>query len=121
MKRQKGKRWKEMSGEQFDALPAAGKERIFQELERGTPQQRMAESTAPSAADRARFRRIKKKMGRPKIGKGAKIISITVELDLLKQADAFARENDLNRSEVFTHGLRSVLPDAAHHHASAGR
>jgi hypothetical protein len=113
MKHPKRKVWKEMTGEKFDSLPAAEKERIFNEIEQGTPEQRRVESTAPSAGDRARLRRVKTKMGRPKIGKGAKIVSITVEMDLLKQADAYARQNDLNRSQVFTHGLRSVLPAKA--------
>jgi len=101
---------KELTFREFDALSAAEKERLFQELERGTPEQRRAESTAPSAAERAMLKRIQKKMGRPKIGKGVKIVSVSVEVDLLKQADAYAKRAGMKRAELFTEALRGFLP-----------
>jgi hypothetical protein len=78
-----------LSGRAFDALPDPEKERIFQELEGETPQQRRAEWKAPiTTADRALLKRLKKKMGRPKIGKGCKVVAVSVEAGLLKEADA---------------------------------
>jgi uncharacterized protein (DUF4415 family) len=40
------------------------------------------------------------KRGRPKIGKGAKKISISLEGDLLHKADALAKKKGVNRSEL---------------------
>jgi ribosome-binding factor A len=102
---------KKLSGRVFDALPDAEKERIFQELERETPEQRRARWKAPSsAADRALLNRLKKKVGRPKIGKGCKVVAVSVEADLLKQADAYAKRLGLGRTELFTQALRGFLP-----------
>ena len=40
------------------------------------------------------------KRGRPKIGNGAKKISISMEGDLLHKADALAKKKGVNRSEL---------------------
>jgi len=100
----------ELTGRAFDALPAAEKQRIFNELERGTPERRRADSTAPTAAEQARLNRVHKKMGRPRIGKGVKVISVSVEADLLKQADTYAKHTGMKRAELFTLALRGFLP-----------
>jgi hypothetical protein len=99
-----------LSGEEFDALPASEKQRIFQELEQEMPARRLAASKPLSAGQRARWNRIKKKMGRPKIGKGVKTISLSVECDLLKRADSYAKSAGLKRSALFAAGLLRVLP-----------
>ncbi|MEA2734583.1 MAG: hypothetical protein QOE14_1034 [Humisphaera sp.] len=49
------------------------------------------------------------KMGRPKIGKGAKIVPVTIERGLLKEADSFARQHGLKRSQMVAQGLRLVM------------
>ncbi len=40
----------------------------------------------------------------------AKEISISVEPDLLKRADAFAKAHGLNRAELFHQALNQLLP-----------
>jgi len=52
----------ELTGRAFDALSVAEKQRIVDELERGTPEQRGAKATVPTAAERARLNRVQKKM-----------------------------------------------------------
>jgi hypothetical protein len=47
--------------------------------------------------------------GRPKVGKGARVVSISVEADLLKSADAYARRLGIGRTELFVQGLRAVM------------
>ena len=42
--------------------------------------------------------------GRPKLGKGTRVVSVTVEIDLLRRADAYARKAGLKRAELFTQG-----------------
>jgi hypothetical protein len=93
----------------FIALPDAEKERIYQEIDAKTPQQLLAESRPLNRRERQQWAKFRKKMGRPKIGKGAKIISLTVERDLLKQADALAKQEGVSRAQIFARGLRSVL------------
>lgn len=59
------------------------------------------ESARPmTAAERAQERRLRRGRGRPKIGKGARKISISLEGDLLHEADALARKKGMNRSEL---------------------
>jgi hypothetical protein len=51
-----------------------------------------------TATERAQERALRR--GRPKIGKGAKKISISLESDLLHQTDALARKKGVNRSQL---------------------
>src|SRR5437773_8131703 len=62
-----------------------------------------------TAADRALHRRAARRAGRPKIGKGAERFTITLERDLARQADAFAKRQHMSRSELIAHGLRNLL------------
>jgi hypothetical protein len=48
-------------------------------------------------------------MGRPKVGKGAKIITMSIEIDLLERATRFAKANGMNRSALIARGLESVM------------
>ena len=98
-----------LNGEAFDALPPAEKERIFREIDAKTTSQLLAESKPLNARERAEWREIKKKMGRPRIGAGTQVISVSVEKTLVKQADAYARRHRLTRSELFVQGLRDVI------------
>jgi hypothetical protein len=59
-----------LTGRDFDALPHAQKERIFQELEAKSTEELLAESRPLSRKERAEWNQIKRKMGRPRIGKG---------------------------------------------------
>jgi hypothetical protein len=52
-------------------------------------------------------------MGRPKIGKGSKTISLTVEKDLLARADAYAKRNGISRAKLVAQGLRAIIGRAA--------
>src|SRR5271154_6488857 len=58
-------------------------------------------------AERAQERRLRR--GRPRLGKGARKISISIETDLLKQTDAYAKKAGLNRSRLITDFLVSGL------------
>jgi hypothetical protein len=59
-----------------------------------------------TAADRALHRKAR---GRPTIGKGAKIVPVSIERALLTQADAFAHRHKLKRSQLVAQGLRLVM------------
>ena len=50
--------------------------------------------------------------GRPKIGEGAKVVSLSIEGDLLRKADALAKKRKLTRSELVLEALRAALAKA---------
>lgn len=62
-----------------------------------------------TAVERARWRRVKRKPGRPRRGKGAKVISVTVERGLLSRSDALAKDLGLSRAGLIERGLQAVL------------
>ncbi len=98
-----------MSASYFSDLPDAEKEKIFAEIESKTHEQILAESRPLNAKERAQWKELKKKMGRPKIGKGSKIITMSIERDLLKRATQFAKANGINRSALIAKGLEAVM------------
>ena len=82
----------------------------------------LAESTAPydremivddfrplTDAARERWLRARRKRGRPRRGRGAKVISVTVEKELLARSDTLARDLGLSRAGLIERGLKAVL------------
>ena len=106
------KKTKRSDIDEFIALPDAQKERIFAQLESETARQSLARSRPLNARERAQWRRFKKKMGRPVVGKGAKTISLTVE-DLLQRADAYAKRRGISRAKLVAQGLQAILGSVA--------
>jgi hypothetical protein len=51
-------------------------------------------------------------MGRPKVGKGARVISLSVERGLLELADAYARRTGMSRAQLVARGLENILAAA---------
>jgi hypothetical protein len=64
-------------------------------------------------AERRKFNRIRRRIGRPTIGKGAARVLVTVEKDLLKAADRFAKRHGLKRAQMFSKGLRLIMDQSA--------
>jgi hypothetical protein len=62
-----------------------------------------------TAVERARWRRIKRKPGRPRNGRGVKVISVSVEKELLKQSDALAKRLGISRAQLVARGLKGML------------
>jgi hypothetical protein len=104
---------KESAIEQFIGLPDAEKERIARQFDSETVEQSIARSRPLNAAERRQWRRFKAKAGRPKVGRGAKTISLTVERGLLQRADAYAKLHGISRARLFAQGLESILGSAA--------
>ena len=67
------------------------------------------EFAAPSREDRARWTRAKRKPGRPRRGRGARVISVSVERDLLARSDALAKNLGITRAGLVARGLKAVL------------
>jgi len=60
-------------------------------------------------AARARWERARRKPGRPRRGKGAKVISVSVERELLSRSDHLARDLGVTRAGLIERGLKAVL------------
>ena len=104
---------KPLTGEAFDKLPNAEKERIFRELDNLTPAQ-VARFRPLTAKEKREHFQPPRKVGRPKFGNaGTEIISVTVEKSLLKQANAYAKANGMKRSELVTLGLKMAMGASA--------
>lgn len=98
----------------FEALPDSEKDRILAEIESQTPEQRLAESRPLNAKERAQWKAFRNKAaerrtGRPRIGNGSAVVSLSIEKDFLKRADAYAKRHGLGRSEMFIRALGSLI------------
>jgi hypothetical protein len=119
----KKSRKKEMTGQGFDALSDAEKEKIFAEIDAEPAEQQLARSKPLNARERTFFERFRKarqakrKAGRPVVGKGAKVIAVSVEKGLLKQADAYAKSHGLKRAQLIAQALRAVIEQDKSHAA----
>jgi len=88
----------------FEAMSDAQKEKLFQECESLD----IFDVGAPlTPAQRKLHERAAR--GRPRKGKGAQIVSLSIERDLLRRAEQLAKSQGLSRSELFSRGLRALL------------
>jgi hypothetical protein len=62
---------------------------------------------------RRAWQRAKRKPGRPRIGKGARVISVSIEQTLLERTDRLAAELGASRGQLITAGLIGVMKAAA--------
>jgi hypothetical protein len=95
--------------ERFIALSDAEKDAQVAPYEKGTDPRDWHPLTP---AQRRQWSRIKRKVGRPRVGKGAKIVPVNIERGLLKEADSFAKQHKLKRSQMVAEGLRLVMKRA---------
>jgi hypothetical protein len=58
---------------------------------------------------RRRWERARRKPGRPRRGKGAKVMSVSVEKELLSRSDTLAKSLGLTRAGLIERGLKAVL------------
>jgi hypothetical protein len=110
MSKGKKKEFKELAARQFHALSDEEKDRVYREIDDAPPGKLWRKSQPMTAADRKRFAPIRKKMGkkmgRPKVGAGSKVVSISVEGELLKRIDAYAKQEGVGRTELFVEAIR---------------
>ena len=60
-------------------------------------------------AQRAKWERLQRKPGRPKVGTGVKVISFSIEPGLLDRADRLAKKLKISRAQLVHRGLEAVL------------
>jgi len=69
----------------------------------------VAKSRPLSAAERKAWETARRKPGRPRRGAGVKVVSVSVERELLARSDALARNLGISRASLIELGLRAVL------------
>lgn len=94
--------------DQFMALSDSDKEAIFRELERPIGKSETREMTA---SERRQWEIVRRGRGRPKIGKGTVPVSLTIEKELLRWLDAYARDKGLSRARLVRIALESFRED----------
>ncbi len=62
-----------------------------------------------STAKKAAAPKVKRKVGRPKLGAGVTVVSVSMEKNLLKNLNRHAKDNGVSRSQVISESLRSLL------------
>jgi hypothetical protein len=61
--------------------------------------------------EQAQWRQARQKAGRPKVGKGVQVISVSIEKGLLTRTDRLARKLQLPRTQLIALGLEALLDD----------
>ena len=69
----------------------------------------IGEFETPSKGDQERWERARRRPGRPKRGRGVKVISVSVEKSLLAVSDALAKSLGITRAGLIERGLKAVL------------
>ncbi len=69
----------------------------------------IAKSRPLTALERAWWNRVRRAPGRPLRGRGAKVVSVTVERELLAKSDALAKRLGISRALLIERGLKAVL------------
>lgn len=60
-------------------------------------------------AERARWERARRKPGRPRVGQGVRVISLSVEKGLLERSDRLARSLGITRADLISRSLNAAL------------
>ena len=85
------------AGELVEATEAYGQEMVIDKF-------------APlRGLSRERWKKARRKRGRPRRGKGAKVISVSVERELLSRSDSLAKDLGVSRAGLIERGLKAVL------------
>lgn len=94
----------------FATLSPRQQELVYQQLD--DPQ--IARSSRPmNKRMKSLWNKAKRKGGRPRVGKGATRVLISMERGLLKDADAFAHRKGLTRAGLVAQSLRAFIANAA--------
>jgi hypothetical protein len=69
----------------------------------------VAKSRQLTAEESAWWERVRRRPGRPRRGRGAKVISVSLEQELLARSDALAKNLGISRALLIERGLKAVL------------
>ena len=64
-----------------------------------------------NAQERKRWNKFEKRLGRPKVGRGAKLVTVSLERGRAEQIDEFLRRHGLGRSTLFARGAELAMAE----------
>ena len=101
---------KQSAHDRFMALSDAEKEREVAPFN----EEFVADKARPLTPEQRRLwqKAQNRKPGRPMVGKGVKVIALSVEKDLLRRADTQAKREGISRAQFFARGVQSLLASA---------
>ena len=67
------------------------------------------ESREATVKEKAQWQRAKRNRGRPKTGRGVRVVSVSIETGLLERADRLAKKLKVRRTQLIAQGLEEVL------------
>ncbi|SRR5258706_9144508 len=102
---------KKMSlAEEFKHMTDAERAAFAKQYDREIP---LSETRPLTIAEQTLFKRILRRgRGRPRIGKGAARINITIEKGLLGRVNAFSKKQKISRARMIAKGLELVMKKA---------
>jgi hypothetical protein len=101
---------RDSAADRFEQMTDEQKSAFARQYDREIP---LSETRPLTAAERRLFQEILKRgRGRPRIGKGAARINITIEKGLLDRVNALAKKRKLSRAQLIAKGLELVLKKA---------
>ena len=68
-----------------------------------------AKSRPLTAEELSWWKKVRRRPGRPRKGRGAKVISVSVEQGLLARSDVLARSLGISRALLIERGIKAVL------------
>ena len=95
--------------EAFNALSSEQKEKEYRAVDREFARDETEPLTPAQRKAWRKFRQRRRHRGRPKVGQGAKIVSLTIERGLLRRTDALAKREGVSRANVVSRGLEMLL------------
>jgi hypothetical protein len=101
MKKDTKKYWEMTTEELSEATQEFDREGVAESFRAMTPEE--------EAAWKATVQ--KRPRGRPRVGKGVKVISVGIEAGLLRRADALAKKRSISRAKLVSEGLEALLSE----------
>ena len=96
--------------DRFERMTNQEKTAFANQFDRDIP---LSETRPLTSAERRLFERILKRgRGRPRVGKGAARINISIEKGLLVRVNQFAKKKKISRAQIIAQGLELVMKKA---------
>src|SRR5476649_1773486 len=99
MNKQHKKCWEMTAGELGEATQEFDREGVAESFGPMTPKAEAAWKAA----------KLKRPRGRPRVGRGVKVVSVGIEASLLRRADTLAKKRGVSRAKLVAEGLETVL------------
>lgn len=69
----------------------------------------IAKSRPLTPAEASWWKKVRRRPGCPRRGRGAKVVSVSIERELLARSDVLARHLGISRARLMERGLKAVL------------